>query len=468
MSSRPSLRDLFRLVSSGLSGLEKVALACAAFGLMHATARAGESAPASTSAEEQWGSHATPRPIIDDAWSNPAATSLDHDDAWSAPAADHFRSVEQIRVAQPAPEPTVSKAASEAVQSPVEAASTEAPNALAMDQSDWNETPRGRAPGLIAGNDAWRNRAAPKTEQAVEPGAAKHDAYGQPAASSRNGTFLQIDPWSAPANANVASNSAVQSAPATAPKSFDASSQWRFALTPYVWLPRVSGAMRFTGPSVAESFGSRSVDASMGPYNYLQHLEFASMIQGEARKGDWSVFADTVFLNFGKRAASVNAAGNGTNPGALRTVENAETAMRGAMVELGGGFTVFRQSRMLVDAIGGLRYLGAKGTLDATAGQAGGTRDAQASQSQNIVNGFAGVRGRIAMTQDGRWYVPFYLDAGAGTSKVTWQAMTGIGYVMKWADVNLVYRYLAFHGSNDQLLQTVRMSGPSLGATVRF
>ncbi|KLU20917.1 hypothetical protein EOS_38960 [Caballeronia mineralivorans PML1(12)] len=55
-----------------------------------------------------------------------------------------------------------------------------------------------------------------------------------------------------------------------------------------------------------------------------------------------------------------------------------------------------------------------------------------------------------------------------GSSKVTWQAMTGVGYAMKLADVSLAYRYLAFHGSNDQLMQTVRMSGPSLGATVRF
>jgi hypothetical protein len=143
--------------------------------------------------------------------------------------------------------------------------------------------------------------------------------------------------------------------------------------------------------------------------------------------------------------------------------------MRGAMVELGGGFTVLRRPRAIVDVIGGLRYLGAKGTLDARFDvPGGGTRGAHTSQSADIVNGFAGVRGRIAMTQDGRWYVPFYLDAGTGSSKVTWQAMTGVGYVMKWADVSLAYRYLAFHGSNDQLMQTVRMSGPSLGATFRF
>jgi hypothetical protein len=426
---------------------------------MHATARAGESAPASVSAGDQWSSNASPQPIADDAWSNPAATSLDHDDAWSAPPADHFRSSRQLRAESPAPAPTQepkpTPVATKTVQSSVAPTVKETPAALAMDRSDWNETPRGRAPGLIASNDAWLNRSAPVAEPTAQPKASVRSAPARPA-----------DPWSAPATGLVAADNVVRPAPAAPVAPFDASSHWSFAVSPYVWLPRVSGSMRFTGPGTADGFGSRSVDASTGPYNYLQDLKFASMIQGEARKGDWSVFADTVLLSFGKHGASVNNAASGTAPGVQRS---AETAMRGAMVELGGGFTVLRRPRAIVDVIGGLRYLGAKGTLDAHFDLAGGgTRGAHTSQSADIVNGFAGVRGRIAMTQDGRWYVPFYLDAGTGSSKVTWQAMTGVGYVMKWADVSLAYRYLAFHGSNDQLMQTVRMSGPSLGATFRF
>jgi hypothetical protein len=289
--------------------------------------------------------------------------------------------------------------------------------ALAMDRSDWNETPRGRAPGLIASNDAWLNRSAPVTEPTA-----------QPKASVRSAPALPTDPWSASAAGLVAADNVVRPAPAVPAAPFDASSHWSFAVSPYVWLPRVSGSMRFTGPGTADGFGSRSVDASTGPYNYLQDLKFASMIQGEARKGDWSVFADTVLLSFGKRGASVNNAASGTAPGVQRS---AETAMRGAMVELGGGFTVLRRPRAIVDVIGGLRYLGAKGTFDARFDvPGGGTRGAHTSQSADIVNGFAGVRGRIAMTQDGRWYVPFYLDAGTGSSKVTWQAMTGVGYVL--------------------------------------
>jgi hypothetical protein len=39
---------------------------------------------------------------------------------------------------------------------------------------------------------------------------------------------------------------------------------------------------------------------------------------------------------------------------------------------------------------------------------------------------------------------------------------------MKWGDVSLTYRYLSFHGSGDQLVQTLRLNGPSLAATFRF
>jgi hypothetical protein len=95
-----------------------------------------------------------------------------------------------------------------------------------MDRSGWNETPRGRAPGLIASNDAWLNR----FEPVAEPTA-------QPKASVRNAPVRPADPWSAPATGLGAADNVVR--PATP---FDASPHWSFAVSPYVWLPRVSNS----------------------------------------------------------------------------------------------------------------------------------------------------------------------------------------------------------------------------------
>ncbi|WP_175107586.1 hypothetical protein [Pararobbsia alpina] len=44
-------------------------------------------------------------------------------------------------------------------------------------------------------------------------------------------------------------------------------------------------------------------------------------------------------------------------------------------------------------------------------------------------------------------------------------AMAGVGYAMKWGGVSLSYRFLAFYGSSDQLVQTLRLNGPALSAT---
>jgi hypothetical protein len=175
---------------------------------------------------------------------------------------------------------------------------------------------------------------------------------------------------------------------AAAPDTVDASDQWQFAITPYLWLPNVSGTLRFSLPG-------GGADASTGPYDYLQHLQFAIMLQGEARKGDWSLFADTIYLNFGRHDSSVNAT-NGLL-GGDETQRSAETTFRGVLVQLGGGRTVLHGTWGNVDAIVGMRYLGVRSTLDAsfTASSNSGTTvspEIHASGEQNIFDGFAGGR----------------------------------------------------------------------------
>lgn len=251
---------------------------------------------------------------------------------------------------------------------------------------------------------------------------------------------------------------AADSAPA------DAGTQWQFAVGPYLWLPSVSGTLRFSLPG-------GGADASSGPYNYLQNLRFALMLQGEARKGEWSIFADGIYLNFGRHEASVNAT-NGVL-GTRETQQDVQTSFAGTLIQLGASRTLVWREWGYLDAVAGMRYLGVKGTLDvgiaATVGSGPGARsDFHVGQMQNLFNGFAGVRGRATITRDGAWYIPFYLDVGTGTSKFTWQALTGVAYATRRVDFGLLYRYLAFYGSGDQLVQTLRFNGPSVNVTFKF
>ncbi|WP_087691660.1 hypothetical protein [Pandoraea sp. PE-S2R-1] len=249
-----------------------------------------------------------------------------------------------------------------------------------------------------------------------------------------------------------------------APPLADASVPWEFAITPYLWLPSVGGSLRFSLPA-------GRTDADTGPYNYLEHLRFALMLQGEARKGDWSLLADGIYLNFG-RHESTSKTINGAF-GAGETQQSAETSLSGTLIQLGGGYTMVRREWDNVDAVLGVRYLGVEATLDASAVASverglAASPAVSASERQNVFDAFVGVRGRALLSRDGRWYVPFYIDVGTGTSRVTWQALSGIGYSAKRVDISLTYRYLVFYGSGDQLVQKLRFNGPSLNVTLRF
>ena len=73
---------------------------------------------------------------------------------------------------------------------------------------------------------------------------------------------------------------------------------WHFSVTPYLWLPYIDGTVNY---SVGRG---GSISAEADPGNYLQSFDFAAMLIGEARKGEWSVFTDYIFLHFsGHRSA---------------------------------------------------------------------------------------------------------------------------------------------------------------------
>jgi hypothetical protein len=179
-------------------GLEKVALACAAFSLMHASARADESAPPEPVTVDQWAVQSgvqsverrVGRDVREDPWANPAVARLAHDDPWSAPPANQIKSGEQLHVAVPAPQ--TAAATVQTLQRP------QPSSALVMDSSDWNEVPRGRSPGLIASNNAWRKRIVPEPAESIERSVPANHRRTQPAAVLKLDSGLQLDPWSAP------------------------------------------------------------------------------------------------------------------------------------------------------------------------------------------------------------------------------------------------------------------------------
>ena len=255
------------------------------------------------------------------------------------------------------------------------------------------------------------------------------------------------------------------------------SDKWTFALTPYLWLPTIHGTLNYSIPPG----GTGSPNTDVGPDSYLKDLNFAIMIAGEARKGEWSIFTDVVYLNMSSQDSTVKSVSfNG--PAGIVSVDagaNASTtsSVKGLVWTLGAGYAVVHTPAVTLDVFGGFRYFGLEASTDwqlaaSITGPLGGTqvfpREGSISQRRDLVDGIIGVRGRVRLGES-NWSVPYYVDAGTGSSQLTWQALLGISYGLSWGDITLAYRHLAYdEKKSDKLVQDMRFSGPALGISFRF
>jgi hypothetical protein len=245
-----------------------------------------------------------------------------------------------------------------------------------------------------------------------------------------------------------------------------AADDWKFSLTPYLWFPNVKGTVQFTLPS---GVGGGTATVEKKPDGYLSNLDLAAMLTFEARRGAWAFFSDLIYLDFSSDSASVRTL---SGPGGLVQVPvNAGTqaGLKGGVWEVAASYTVSRSDMSTFEVLGGFRYLKLEAKVDwQLAGPLGMFPQAGSlKQTEDLWDAIVGVRGR-AKLGDGHWFVPYYLDAGGGDSKLTWQAMTGVGYSYKWGDVLLAYRHLYYEQKSDKPIQELQMSGPALGATFRF
>jgi hypothetical protein len=247
--------------------------------------------------------------------------------------------------------------------------------------------------------------------------------------------------------------------------------QWKFSITPYLWLPNVNGTLKY---SIPPSTGG-SPEVETGPNNYLENLQAVIMISGDARKDKWSVFTDFIYLDFADQKSSVKAVDFGGSRVSSSLNLGTSSSLRGTAWTLGMGYAVQTGKAVTLDVFGGLRYFNLEVStdwqLEAVITNPGGgqsfPRSGGISKRMELWDGVIGIRGRIPLGSSD-WSIPYYLDLGTGSSNLTWQAMLGVAYSFKWGEVTLAYRDLYYDQKDDKLLQNMRFSGPALGATIRF
>ena len=256
------------------------------------------------------------------------------------------------------------------------------------------------------------------------------------------------------------------------------SDRWTFSLQPYLWLPSVEGDLRYGPPPP----GGSSATVKLSEKDFLDSLNFALLLQGEARKGRWLIASDFIYLDMGSENSEVRSVdfnpGSGSAPINITTAQlnaGTETAIDAVAWTLVGGYNAVQNPAVTLDLIAGFRYLNveAKTNVRLTATVTGPTgsqafaREGSVERSEDIWDAIIGARGRVKLG-DGNWFMPYYIDVGAGDSELTWQGALGVGYAFTWGELALTYRYLSYEQDDDKFIQKLTFSGFALGANFRF
>jgi hypothetical protein len=230
-------------------------------------------------------------------------------------------------------------------------------------------------------------------------------------------------------------------------------SGWTVSISPYIWLPIVNGS--FNGKSFA-----------IGPGGYLSKIESGAALDGEVRKGRISVFADAIYANAYQVSTTATSV---TGPRGVRipVPESMQLNLNAEIWTLAPGIAVVNTPAATLDAFTGFRYAAAKTSVDYQLGAPLDSAGA-ALRNQRLWDWIAGVRGRIG-AGDEHIFVPYYLDAGTGTSTFTWQGALGAGYSPNaHCDYALTYRIFGYDEPIGSTFQQVHVKGPAFAATLHF
>ena len=241
---------------------------------------------------------------------------------------------------------------------------------------------------------------------------------------------------------------------------------WNFQGSVYAYLPTISGSTVFPYSGAS---GGVAVDAD----TILDNLKFTFMGSLEARRGNWGVFTDVVYMDVGDSRSDYRQLNIGGVPLPGGASGQVDFDLKGWVWTLGGTWALSAGPAATLDLLAGVRLLDIEQTLawDVT-GNVGAiplpARAGQAVAGLSNWDAVVGMKGRLALGAGSKWFAPYYVDVGAGDSNLTWQAMGGIGYGFSWGDVVLSWRYLDYDMKADDRVQSLNFNGPAIAAVFRW
>ena len=237
-------------------------------------------------------------------------------------------------------------------------------------------------------------------------------------------------------------------------------------LSLYGWFPDIRGQTR-----ASQQAGGGDFTVDVG--DVLERLESAFQGSLELRRDRFGLLVDLVYMNVGDSATAVRSGSVGGAAIPVGASADVNFDMNFRLWNVAGYYRAVDTAQHTLDVLGGVRYLDIAQRVDwSLTGNVGAIpapdRVGSRSTSLGNVDAIAGVRGRLRVTPDGRWFAPYHVDLGTGESRLTYQALAGIGYRFAWGEAVAVWRHLKYDFASDSPIADLVLSGPVAGVQFRW
>lgn len=233
----------------------------------------------------------------------------------------------------------------------------------------------------------------------------------------------------------------------------EATSDWTFTAAAYLWGSGISGT--------SGVFGLPPQEVDLGFGDIIKDLNFAFMGLGEARNGRFVLGMDMTYTNVGSSVDNPRKAD-------VLLINSIDVDTTSWMVTGFGGYTLFDNDMLRLDAIAGARYWSVNSdfTLRSNIPAINGR---SASDGANWVDPLVGAKAKIDVTPE--IYVSAWaMIGGFGVgSDLMWDLMAGAGY--EFTDhfsVFAGYRAASVDYSDDGFVYDIVQQGPVAAAVFRF
>jgi hypothetical protein len=230
-----------------------------------------------------------------------------------------------------------------------------------------------------------------------------------------------------------------------------APSPWSFRLTPSLWVASLDGKV-----GVRSNLPPANVDVGFDQiFKALDWFPPPVMLGGEVRYGRFGFVSDFIYLGLEDSS--------GITRGPISA--KADVHLNFAIWTFGGSYRVIENDPVTLDLLAGGRFWG----LDGESKLSGPFAVRKGSGSEIWVDPIIGISGRVGLGSG------FALQAEADVggfglvADIDWQVMGTLQYqVSDSITLDAGYRYLAVDYKNGGFLFDVALSGPIIGASIRF